>query len=111
MLLEVLSKIIFFGLALVGVLIFLIKLLYGEFNDEIQTVVDKLSEHMAKLKARYAGRGCSPLKKMDDRFGTDAKLRELRYYRDLAKIDLCVLDTELKMLDAVSRAKSKYRSR
>lgn len=103
--------IMFWRLVFVGVLTFLIFLLSGEFNNEIQVVVDKLSEHMAKLKARYAERGCSPLKKMDDRFGTDAKLRELRYYRDLAKIDLCVLDTELKMLDAVSRAKSKYGGR
>ena len=102
-------KFVLFGLVFVGFLTFLIFLLYGEFNDEIEAVFEFFSKQKEKQKAKYAVREYYLQSKKSKNGMVDAKLRELQYYRDLAKIDLCVLDTELKMLDVVAKAKAKHR--
>ena len=105
-------KIILLGLGFVVIMVFFIFLVSGEFKNEIYAVIneiDKLSEKRGKMKAKYIVSETRPGSYPHNDKSTKAKLRELQYLRDIAKIDLCVLDTEVKVISAVTKATSRNR--
>lgn len=85
------------------VLVFLLFLIDGEFNDELQMLSARLLLHVAKKNNAISPRAST--KEAERKLeSAKAERRELNYLSDLVKLELYVLEAETLILETATEA-------